>query len=132
MLRSILHGDQIELGADHTTVLLDDRHRRALKIAAEQRAYTLVGRIPFLGGKMPNDGLVVMVAGDSRLRRPYVVAVTIPVMLAGARVSEATRLQAFLRSEETQAWIANFGKGRFDERPLFFRVTVGATDESRE
>ena len=32
----------------------------------------------------------------------------------------------FLRSEETQAWIGTFGKGKFDNQALFYRVTVPA------
>ena len=31
---------------------------------------------------------------------------------------------AFLRSPETQGWIGEFGKGKYDDRPLFFPVVV--------
>jgi tungstate transport system substrate-binding protein len=112
------------LDPEHTTVLFDDRQRRVLHIAAEQKAYTIVGRIPFRSGKIPNDGMVVMVEGDERLRRPFVVAVANPIKVADAHVADARRMVAFLRSPETQAWIATFGKGKLDERPLFFPVVV--------
>ena len=46
-----------------------------LKKAAAEQAYTIVGRIPFLNGKITNEGLEIMVQGDPRLRRPYVVVV---------------------------------------------------------
>ena len=101
-------------------MLFDDKQRRVLAIAAEDKAYTLVGRIPFRSGKIPSDGMAVMVEGDIRLRRPYMVAVANPARVAGAHVREARRLVAFLRSADTQAWIATFGKGKLDDHPLFF------------
>jgi tungstate transport system substrate-binding protein len=129
VLRALLDAGEISLDADHTAVLFDDKQRRVLHIAAEKKAYTLVGRIPFRSGKIPNDGLVVLCEGDPRLRRPFVVAIADPAKVAGARVSEARKLAAFLRSSETQQWIATFGKGKFDDRPLFFPVVV--PDERR-
>jgi tungstate transport system substrate-binding protein len=124
VLRSILDAAEITLDPEHTTVLFDDKQRRVLKIAAEKKAYTLVGRIPFRSGKIPNDGLAVMTEGDPRLRRPFVVAVANLARVSGAHSAEARKLAAFLRTAETQAWIAEFGKGKFDERPLFFPVTA--------
>ena len=128
VLRDILQPNEIELDPDHTTILFDDRLRRVLKIAADKKAYTLVGRIPFRSGKIPNDGLVVMVQGDERLRRPFVVAVANPAKVSGAHVVEARRLADFLRKRETQAWIATFGKGKYDDQPLFFPIVVSGRE----
>ena len=92
--------------------------------ASAEEAYTLVGRIPFLNGKIPSARLVIMVRDDPRLRRPYVVVVA----RAGendARHAAAVQLAAFLRSPPTQRWIAQFGRGELDDRPLFFPVAVG-------
>ena len=124
VLRAILDVGDVSLDPDHMTVLLDDKQRRVLHIAAEKKAYTLVGRIPFRSGKIPNDGLVVLCEGDPRLRRPFVVAVAEPAKVAAAHVVEALGLAAFLRRAETQQWIATFGRGKFDDRPLFFPVVV--------
>ncbi|MGH7176107.1 MAG: substrate-binding domain-containing protein [Tepidisphaeraceae bacterium] len=123
VLRDILQHADISLDADHTTVLLDDKQRRVLKIAAEKGAYTLVGRIPFHSGKIPNAAMAVMVQGDPRLRRPYVLATADPRRVAGAHVSEARELADFLRSPATQQLLAEFGRGKYDDQPLFFPVT---------
>jgi ABC-type tungstate transport system permease subunit len=124
VLRGILTDGELELNEDVTKILLDDHQRRVLGIAAEANAYTMIGRIPFLSGKIPNSGMSAMVAGDERLKRPFIVAIANPAKIAGARVGVARKLAAFLRSPETQAWIAEFGKGKYDDRPLFFPVVV--------
>jgi tungstate transport system substrate-binding protein len=129
VLRNLLDAAQIELDPEQTTVLFDDRQRRVLHIAAARGAYTICGRIPFRSGKIPNDGMVVMVQGDERLRRPYLVAVANPAKVAGARVAEARRMVTFLRSPQTQAWIATFGKGKYDDQPLFFPVPASGLAE---
>jgi hypothetical protein len=33
-------------------------------------------------------------------------------------------LAEFLRREETQQWIAGYGRGQLDDRPLFFPVSI--------
>lgn len=125
VLRALMDRDgDVTLDPDRTTVMFDDRQRRVLGVAAAKRAYTLVGRIPFRNGKLPNDGLAVMVQGDPKLRRPFLVAVAEPARVSGARTAEARSLAAFLRTPETQAWIATYGKGRLDDQPLFFPVVV--------
>ena len=122
VLRGLLESGDIQLDPEHTTILFDDRQRRVLQIATEKKAYTLVGRIPFRRGKIPNGGMSVMVQGDERLRRPFVVAIADPARFADAHLDEARQLAAFLRDPQTQAWIGQFGKGRFDDSPLFFPI----------
>jgi tungstate transport system substrate-binding protein len=73
---------------------------------------------------LPNAGLVIMVQGDPRLRRPYVVAVANPARFPQANVAAAQQLADFLRDEKTQQWIAGYGRGQFDNQPLFFPVVV--------
>jgi tungstate transport system substrate-binding protein len=125
VLRAIMDEGDISLDPEKTTILFDDRQRRVLGVAAEKKAYTLVGRIPFLNGKIPNGGLVVMVRGDARLRRPYLVAVADPTRVSGARAAAARQLAAFLRRPDTQEWIGGFGKGMLDDQPIFHPVQVG-------
>lgn len=124
VLRAVLDDADASLDPEHTTVLLEDRQRRVLGVAAAKKAYTLVGRIPFRNGKLPNDGLAVMVQGDPRLRRPYLVAVADPARVPGARTPQARQLARFLRDPETQAWISRYGKGMLDDQPLFYPVVV--------
>ena len=125
VLRALLDAGGVTLDPDHTTVLFNDHSRQVLRIAGDQHAYTMAGRIPFLDHKLPNDELVLLVGGDPRLRRPYLVAVANPVKVPGACAGPARELAAFLREPETQAWISEFGRGRWDDRPLFFPVEVG-------
>ncbi len=124
VLREILERNNIALDPANTTILFMDNQRNVLKIAAAKKAYTLVGRIPFLNGKLVNEGLVLMVRGDERLRRPYVVVVADPGRVPDAHLTQARRLAGYLRSPPTQAWIAQFGRGKIDDQPLFFPVSV--------
>jgi len=125
VLHDLLAEGELELDKDSTIVLPSDRHRQLLQKAAREGAYTIVGRIPFLNGKIPNDGLELMVQGDPRMRRPYVVVVSSANEPGSPRDQAARRLAAFLRSAETQRWIGEFGRGKLDDRPLFFPVVVG-------
>lgn len=120
VLRAILDAEGIELDPDHTTVLFNSHSRQVIQIAADAHAYTLCGRIPFLDHKLPSDGMVAMVQGDQRLRRPFLVAIADPARFPTAHVAAARALWAYLKSPQTQQWIATFGRGRFDDRPLFF------------
>ena len=97
--------------------------RQVLARAMEANAYTLVGRIPIMIGKLKQPGIEIMVRGDGRLRRPYLVAVA---KRAGddPRIAAARELVTFLRSPATQDAIASCGKGRYDDQPLFFPVVL--------
>jgi ABC-type tungstate transport system permease subunit len=50
------------------------------------------------------------------------VAVADPARFPQARFEAARQLAEFLRREETQQWIAGYGRGLLDDQPLFFRV----------
>jgi tungstate transport system substrate-binding protein len=93
-----------------------------LSVAKDKHAYTLIGRIPFRTGKLPNAGMEMMVRGDPRLRRPYVVITADPARIKDARVEQAKRFAAWLRSPPTQGWIATFGANQIDDGPLFFPI----------
>lgn len=123
LMSDLLAAGEFELDPQTTLSLPGDKHRQMLRRAAEEQAYTLVGRIPFLSGKIERGGLEIMVQGDERLRRPYLIVTT--TRREGGRDVAARKLIDFLRSAETQAFIAGFGKGRFDERSLLFPVSVG-------
>lgn len=123
VLHDLVAAEGLELDPERTISLPTDKHRTMLKRAAAEEAYTLVGRIPFLNGKVETGGLKIMVQGDVRLRRPYLV-----VVARGERdeprLAAAHELAAFLRRPDTQQWIAEFGRGKLDDQPLFFPVSV--------
>jgi tungstate transport system substrate-binding protein len=122
VMRDVLRTYGIEIPSEQLTLLFTDRARDVLKIAAEKHAYTLVGRIPFRNGKLPNEGLELMVQGDPLLRRPYVVETANPARFPAARVEGAKALAAFLRTAETQQWIRTYGVGQLDDQPLFYSI----------
>ncbi|MBY0589292.1 hypothetical protein K2X85_19125 [bacterium] len=124
VLHDLLAKGELELNPDATISLPIDRHRTLLKRAASEQAYTIVGRIPFLNGKIPNDGLEIMVRDDPRMRRPYVVVVRTSRGSTDLAQQSALKLAAFLKSAESQAWIKTFGAGVLDDRPLFFPVSA--------
>ncbi len=124
VLRNVLHEAGVSLDPEANFIPPEELGARILAYAAKHEAYTLVGRIPFLSGKMPRAGLELMVQGDPRLRRPYVVAVANPKRWPEAHYEAARRMAGFLRERETQAWLADFGRGKLDDNPLFFPVVV--------
>lgn len=119
----VLHDLEHEAGVTlpDAVVFSGENQHDILAKAAELGAYTLVGRIPVLLGKLKQDGIEVMVKGDPRLRRPYLVAVAVRPE-EPARIAAAKDLAAFLRKPETQQWIATYAKGKYDDQPLFFPV----------
>jgi tungstate transport system substrate-binding protein len=121
VLADVLAAGEIELNPENVISLPSDRHREMLKRASEEQAYALVGRIPFLNAKIARHETVLMVQGDPRLRRPYVVVVA-NHEANDPRRAAATALADYLRSDETQQWLAEFGRGQYDDQPLFFPI----------
>lgn len=129
VMHDLMEAGKLSLAAEAIVPFGGADQRSMLALAAARGAYTFIGRIPFLNGKIPRQGLEIMVQGDARLRRPYLVAVATDAGEAGgdARLQAARELAAFLRAPATQEWIAAFGKGRYDDDALFFPVTVPAS-----
>src|SRR5262245_24914125 len=122
VLHELLAAGELELDPARTISLPSDKHRQMLMRAVEEEAYTIVGRIPFLNVKIPRGGAEIMVQGDPRLRRPYVVVVANRRSKNQLNVAAARQLAAFLRDKDTQQFIADFGRGHLDGRPLFFPI----------
>jgi tungstate transport system substrate-binding protein len=118
VLHDLQDAGRIALDPGATVLFADDNQHRVVERAAALSAYTLVGRIPWITGKLRGDGVELLVQGDPRLRRPYLVEVS------AAATPAALDLAAYLRSPETQQWIAGFGRGRHDDQPLFFPVSL--------
>jgi tungstate transport system substrate-binding protein len=131
LLSDLLAAGELELDPQSTINVPGDRHRQMLVRAAAEQAYTIVGRIPFVNGKLDSGQLQIMVQGDERLRRAYLVVVA--TKGTDRQRAAARRFATFLREPDTQKFIAEFGRGRFDDRPLLFPVTVGpAIDVKRQ
>jgi tungstate transport system substrate-binding protein len=122
VLHELLAAEQLELDPECTVSLPSDKHRQMLLRAAKEQAYTLVGRIPFLNGKVDTGGLAIMVQGDPRLRRAYLVVVAAPDK--NVRYEGARALAAWLREPQTQRFVAEYGRGKYDDQPLFFPVVT--------
>jgi tungstate transport system substrate-binding protein len=118
VLHDLLEAGRMQLDPSMAVLAAGD-NATMLAQAAEAGAYTLVGRIPFASKKLPSAGMELMVQGDPRLRRPYLVVVAAGP--AGDPQLQAAREHAaWLRSAETQQWSAGFGRGRWDPEPIFF------------
>lgn len=122
VMHDLEHAAGLMLPAETTQVFSGENQHQILARAAELHAYTMVGRIPMLLGKLKQPGIEILVRGDGRMRRPYLVAVA---KRDDPRVAAARDLAAFLRKPQTQAWIATYKKGTYDDAPLFFPVVVG-------
>ncbi|MBX3154938.1 MAG: substrate-binding domain-containing protein [Deltaproteobacteria bacterium] len=118
VLHDLREEAKLALDPSSTIFFNEDNQHALLERARAAGAYTLVGRIPMLTKKLHADGMEVLVRGDPRLRRPYLVE-TSPTAGDAAR-----DLAAWLRSPDTQQWIATFGAGKYDDQPLFFPVAV--------
>lgn len=121
VLHELLEAGHLVIPAAQTVVFASENQHELLDRAAEAHAYTLLGRIPFQSGKVHRDGMALMVRGDPRLRRPFLVAAAFG---NNPRLAAARDLIHFLREPATQEWIATFGKGRYDDAPLFFPITL--------
>lgn len=118
VLHDLREDGKLALDPTATIFFNEDNQHAVLARAAAAHAYTIVGRIPFASGKLRAEGIELMVRGDPRLRRPYLVEV------AASAPSAARDLAAYLRSPETQHWLGSFGKGTYDDQPLFFPVAI--------
>jgi len=118
VLHDLQEVGHIVLDPAATVLFADDNQHRVLERAAALSAYVMVGRIPWITGKLKASGIELMVQGDPRLRRPYLVE------LSPSASPAALDLAAYLRSQDTQQWIATYGRGKYDDQPLFFPVST--------
>lgn len=95
-----------------------DSNQFVVVFARERGAYVITGRIPVLSGKIPSEGMEILVEGDPKMRRPFVVVEAAPGVAANPR--GARLLADFLLSPEGQAALAEHGQNQADGRKLFF------------
>lgn len=86
--------------------LYDDAEspQQVLRSAASKHGYAVVGHIPVAFGKMPSEGMAVLLKGDPAMRRVYVVVEPGPLHPANAKRRKlAQRLANYLLSPRGQA-----------------------------
>lgn len=126
VLGDLMEDEHLAFDPQHTIVRIDDKQRQMLLLAGQEKAYTVIGRIPFVNGKIPKRELEldIIVEGDPRLRRPYLIATATSPEIPDAEKEVAREFVEFVRSEPVQQWIGQYGAGMYDDRPLFFRVAA--------
>ncbi|UCV20678.1 tungsten ABC transporter permease [Ferribacterium limneticum] len=93
--------------------LYDDAEspQQVLRSAADKGGYAVVGHIPVAFGKMPSEGMAVLLKGDPAMRRVYVVVEPGPLHPASPlRRKLAQRLANYLVSPRGQADLATADK----------------------
>jgi tungstate transport system substrate-binding protein len=105
-------------------VLRDDTVSKwnILQFARSNNAYVVVGYIPAQMGKMPAEGMEILVKGDPVMRRPFIVMETNPKKFPRANFTGARALSAFLLSSNVQNFLLEFGRQTNGPGPLFFPV----------
>ena len=88
-------------------------HADILSFVESKNAYMIIGRLPFVTGKLgPHDNLDIMVEKDPVMRRPYIVMEASPDRFPGVNVKGARALSDYLLSEKIQRFLGTFGKDK--------------------
>jgi tungstate transport system substrate-binding protein len=95
-----------------------------LQFCRSNHAYVVVGYLPALTGKMPNQGVEILVKGDPVMRRPYIVMEANPAVFPQVNYAGARALSDFLLSPQVQNFLLEFGRGTPADRPFFFPVNI--------
>jgi len=108
-------------------VIQDESYGDILGFAEEKNSYLTIGRIPVITGKLGEHRLKIMVEDDPTMRRPSIVREANPKRFPETNVKGARTLSDYLLSDKVQAFLAEFGKGRYgSNKPLFHPVkTLG-------
>ena len=93
-----------------------------LQFARANHAYVVTGYIPAQMGKMPAEGMEILVKGDPVMRRPFIVMETNPKKFPEANYAGARALSDFLLSDQVQNFLLEFGRWTNGPGPLFFPV----------
>lgn len=92
-----------------------------LQFARSNHAYVVVGFIPAQMGKMPAQGMEILVKGDPIMRRPFVVMEANPKKLPKVNYAGARALSDFLLSAKTQKFLLEFTGQANGAGPIFFQ-----------
>jgi len=97
-----------------------------LQFARAHHAYVVVGCIPAEMGRMPAEGMDILVKGDPVMRRPFIVMEANPKKFPQANHAGALALTDFLLSPKIQNFLVQFGSKTNNPGPLFFPVALSA------
>jgi tungstate transport system substrate-binding protein len=105
-------------------VLKDDTISKwnILQFARTNDAYVVVGYIPAQMGKMPAQGMEILVQNDPVMRRPFIVMETNPKKFSDVNYAGARALSDYLLSAKVQNFLLEFGTQTNGPGPLFFPV----------
>lgn len=91
-----------------------------VQFAKSKDAYLICGKIPVLSGKLPSEGMEILVEDDPEMRRPYVIVLANPEKFSGINEAGAQQLAAFLTSEKTKKFLRSFANEQSAGSPLFY------------
>jgi tungstate transport system substrate-binding protein len=97
--------------------------QRVVEFAAQRHAYVIVGRIPILFGKIPSQGMDIMVQGDPEMQRPYVVIEANPANHPSGNHEGARKLADYLTSPRGQMELQMLAARPSNGAPIFYPVT---------
>jgi len=121
--REVAHKIWAKAGvAPHGAWLIKDESaypQGILEYAKSHDAYVIVGRIPVIQGKMPSEGMEIMVEDDPDMVRPYMVMEANPSKFPKTNVVGAHALADYLISERAKVFLRTFGSQQPDGIPLF-------------
>ena len=96
--------------------------QQVVEFAAQRHAYVIVGRIPILFGKIPSQGMDIMVQGDPEMQRPYVVIEANPANHPAGNHEGARRLADYLTSPRGQLELQILAARPNNGAPIFYPV----------
>lgn len=73
VLQNLIRRSGVSVSPDWLLIDTLPEAHQVLELASQRRAYVIVGHIPVVFEKLRGEGLEVLVRGDPRMRRPYVV-----------------------------------------------------------
>jgi len=86
------------------------RSQQILQLAASDQAYVVVGHMPVAFGRMPSEGVRILLSGDSSMHRAYVVVTPGAQHPATESARDnAEKLAAYLLSEDGQRILGEAG-----------------------
>lgn len=105
-------------------VLKDEatNHKAILAFARAHQAYVVTGRMPVVFGKIPSEGMDILVQNDPAMRRPYMVMEANPKRFPQANSPGARHLSDFLFSDRVQDYLATAPSNQQDGVPFFHPV----------
>lgn len=124
VLQNLIRRSGVSVSPDWLLVDTLPEAHQVLELASQRRAYVIVGHIPVMFEKLRGEGLEVLVRGDPRMRRPYVVLEPGPRHPAQEeRRAAARRFADYLISDSGQADLVT--ADRAAGGPWIFPLAIG-------